>query len=290
MLSNDDSPLPDTEVHYLRSKQVGDEFKVLVGHCGSSERTPGPVVFVGDAWGGFGTAVETIRLLRLSEVVPPLLVVGVCYRTTDMGEIERLRGRDFTPTVDPSDGRDVSMLGGADQFLAFMRDELGSSGCGNSSGSIRLTRMFFGDSLGGLFATYVLLNQPDTFRRYGIGSPALDWDEELMFKHEAEYAQAHHDLPAKVFFSVGAYENLAGWKHFLEQRPPDERAKAAAEWDDDDPLMDCVAPTERMVAVLRGRAYPSLEIECEVLPGEYHDTAPPLNLSRSLRYLFDAPR
>jgi hypothetical protein len=26
-----------------------------------------------------------------------------------------------------------------------------------------------------------------------------------------------------------------------------------------------------------------------VLPGEYHETAPPLNLSRALRYLFDAP-
>ncbi len=182
------------------------------------------------------------------------------------------------------------MLGGADRFLAFMRDELKPwvrERCGVDPDD----SMFFGDSLGGLFATYVLLNQPDTFRRYGIGSPALDWDKELMFKHEAEYAQAHHDLPAKVFFSVGAYENLEGWKHFLEQLPPDERARAAAEsGDDDDPSYDYVGRTERMVAALRSRAYPSLEIECEVLPGEYHDTAPPLNLSRSLRYLFDAPR
>ena len=46
---------------------------------------------------------------------------------------------------------------------------------------------------------------------------------------------------------------------------------------------------ERMLAALRSRGYPSLQIECEV-PGEYHETAPPLNLSRSLRYLFDAPR
>ena len=47
---------------------------------------------------------------------------------------------------------------------------------------------------------------------------------------------------------------------------------------------------ERMVAALRSHGYPSLQIECEVLSGEYHETAPPLNLSRSLRYLFDAPR
>jgi hypothetical protein len=37
MIDNDDSPLPDTEVHYLSSEHVGDEFKVLVGHCGASE-------------------------------------------------------------------------------------------------------------------------------------------------------------------------------------------------------------------------------------------------------------
>jgi hypothetical protein len=38
-----------------------------------------------------------------------------------------------------------------------------------------------------------------------------------------------------------------------------------------------------------GRRYPSLEIDQVVLPGEFHVTVPLLNLSRSLRYLFDAP-
>jgi hypothetical protein len=50
-----------------------------------------------------------------------------------------------------------------------------------------------------------------------------------------------------------------------------------------------VADCERMVAALSGLGYPSLDIGCEVPPGEYHETAPPLNLSRALRYLFDAP-
>ena len=47
---------------------------------------------------------------------------------------------------------------------------------------------------------------------------------------------------------------------------------------------------ENMVSALRSRGYPSLQVELEVLPGEYHLTAPPMSLSRSLRYLFDAPR
>jgi uncharacterized protein len=53
--------------------------------------------------------------------------------------------------------------------------------------------------------------------------------------------------------------------------------------------IDMVAETERMVAALRGREYPNLEVASVVLPDEFHVTVPHLNLSRSLRYLFDAP-
>ena len=45
-----------------------------------------------------------------------------------------------------------------------------------------------------------------------------------------------------------------------------------------------------MVALLRGRNYPSLEIDSVVLPDEFHVTVAHLNLSRSLRYLYNAPR
>ncbi len=286
MLTNDESPLPDTEVHYLRSEHVGDEFKVLVGHCGSSDSAPSAVLFMGDTWANFGTAVETIRLLRFTDVVPPLLVVGAGYRTTDMGEIEELRRRDFTPTADPASGYTDPAKVGADRFLAFLRDEL-KPWVRERYGADPDDSMFFGDSRGGLFATYVLLTEPTTFPRYGIGSPALGWNQEVMFKIEAEYAKDHDDLPARVVFAVGAHEDPAGDARFLAQLRPDQRA----EWEGEGYVPeDYVGYCERMVAALRGRGYPSLEIECEVLPGEYHETAPPLNLSRSLRYLFDAPR
>ena len=207
----------------------------------------------------------------------------------DLGEIWELRCRDFSPTVDLAGGHSNSaMMGGAARFLGFLQDEL-KPWVGKHYGVDPGDSMFFGDSLGGLFATYVLLNQPATFRRYGIGSPSLGWDEDLMYRHEAEYAQAHDDLAAKVLFAVGGYENPAGFMHFLDQLPADKRAAAEVEYagEEED---DCVGDTERMVAALRSRAYPSLEIDLEILPGEFHETAPPLNLSRSIRYLFDAPR
>jgi predicted alpha/beta superfamily hydrolase len=289
MISNDVSPLPDTEVHYLRSEHVGDEFKIFVGHPHSSDAAPPIVLFMGDPWANFGTAVEMTRLLNFSGDLPPLLVVAVGYRAVTVEENEAIRGRDFTPTVDPTQTRGaLGGMGGASRFLAFLRDEL-KPWVHERYGVDPDDSAFFGYSLGGLFATYALLNEPTTFRRYGIGSPSLDWDSGVMFGQEAAYARTHDDLPAKVLFSVGANENSEGERRYLAQLPADRRAKAEAQAASEPPF-DMVADAERMVAALRGRGYPGLEIEFEVWPGEYHQTAPPLALSRSLRYLFDAPR
>jgi predicted alpha/beta superfamily hydrolase len=96
MISNDASPLPDTEVHYLRSEHVGDEFKILVGHCGSSGSAPPQVLFIGDPWANFGTAVEMVRMLNDSGDLPPVLVVAVGYRVAKIADNYPLRSRDFS--------------------------------------------------------------------------------------------------------------------------------------------------------------------------------------------------
>ena len=291
MISNDVSPLPDTEVHYLQSEHVGAEFRILVGHPHATGSAPPQVLFIGDPWGFFGTAVEMIRILNWSGDLPPLLVVAIGYRPVTLEENLAPRSRDFTPTVDLDSGTtDPLMMGGASRFLAFLRDEL-KPWVGERFGVDPDDSAFFGDSLGGLFAAYVLFHEPATFPRYGLGSPSLWWDKGIMFDQEAEYARANDDLSAKVFVSVGALETPAGDKRWLEQLPADKRAKAAADMQEGAYTdVDMVVDAERLVASLRGRGYPSLEIEFEVLPDEYHQTALASNLSRSLRYLFGAPR
>ena len=134
----------------------------------------------------------------------------------------------------------------------------------------------------------MLFNDPGMFGGYGIGSPSLYWDNFLVFDHKSYYARTHDDLPVKVHFSVGEYENSEGEKRWLDQHSAQLRpaAEALAE---DEPF-DCVGDTQRMVTQLRGRDYPSLDIDFEILPREYHQTAPPLALSRSLRFLLNAPR
>jgi predicted alpha/beta superfamily hydrolase len=287
MVRNDDSPLPNTEVHHLPSEHVGDEFKVLVAHSGREPEAPRPVLVMADPWAGFGTAVEMTRVLGLGGLVPDLVVVGVGYRSALMDDIVRLRTRDLTPTVDRSqvsDARPEAMMGGADRFLAFLRDEL-APWLDGRLGADPADSTFLGYSLGGLFATHVLVTDPTAFRRYAIGSPSLWWDGGVVFASEEAYAAAHDDLPTRVHISAGGLETPAGRRRFLSQLAPDAREAAEAEG-----VVDVVAGAERMATALRGRGYAGLEIESEVLPGEYHETAPPFAMSRALRWLHGAPR
>jgi predicted alpha/beta superfamily hydrolase len=284
--TDDESPLAGTEVHHLPSEHVGDEFKIFVGHCGDTRGTPCPTLYVSDANGMFAGAVDTVRFMQMSAHLPPMLVVGIGYRMGGIAGTEVVRARDFTPTHDPRFARVFphhTMLGGADRFLRFIRAEL--------QPWVRAhydvdpdDSTFFGHSMGGLFATYVLLTEPDTFTKYGIGSPSLWWHDDMMFGYEEQYAASHADLAAKVFVAVGEYEDHEGRLREASRLSPAEQAAAGLRY------VDMVADAERMASSLRARNYPRLEIESVVLPGEFHVTVPLLNLSRALRYLFDAPQ
>ena len=279
------SPLSGTEVHHLRSKHVDDVFKIFVGHCGGTAAEPPVVLYLTDANGLFAGAVDLIRLMQLSAHLPPILVIGIGYRLGGIDETVVVRARDLTPTFDPGFQRlfpSQTMMGGAPRLLAFIRDEL--QPWVESHFDIKAgDSTYFGHSMGGLFGAYALFTEPQTFQRYGIGSPSLWWHDDMMFEVEAAYAQTHDDLDAQVFLSVGAHETHEGRQLEASRLPPEVAAMTAVRF------IDMVADTQRLVAQLRRRNYPSLVVDSVVLPDEFHITVPLLNLSRSLRFLFDAP-
>ncbi len=243
MIPNDSSPLADTEVHYLRSEAVGDEFKIFVGHCGDQNVDHVPVLYVSDANGMFASAVEIVRFMQRSAHLPAMLVIGIGYRTAGIGETVGVRTRDFTPTHDKVYARFFpaeSMMGGAGKLLAFLRDELEPWVHARYDVDPH-DSTFSGHSLGGLFATYALLTEPSTFSKYAIGSPSLWWHNDMMFGYEEQYAAAHDDLDAKVFFSVGEYEDHEGRLREASRLSAEAQASAGLRY------IDMVADTERMV-------------------------------------------
>jgi uncharacterized protein len=288
-VDNDHSPLADTDVHYLSSARARAEFKIFVGHCGTLPAAPAAspaVLYLTDANGYFGLAVDLIRSMQLSRHLPPLLVVGIGYRAGAIAETLPARTRDLTPTSDPAFARlfpGQPAMGGAAAMLAFITDEL-MPWTVRTYGADPAGASYFGHSFGGLFGSYVLLREPAVFRSYIIASPSLWWDNGAIFALEERYAQAYDDLATTVYFGIGADETHEGRLREAQNMPPDQQAKTGARY------IDMVADMGRLTGRLQQRRYPALNLRTETFPGEFHITVPPLALSRGLRYAFGAPQ
>jgi predicted alpha/beta superfamily hydrolase len=136
-------------------------------------------------------------------------------------------------------------------------------------------RTYVGDSMGGLFGVYTLLNYQGFFRRYVISSPEMDWGFPLCFDYEAKYAAEHKDLDAAVFLSAGGAERELSSTY--------------------DPVMaalfakaDRAGHTVRMGELLASRHYPNLKLKTKIFAEETHFTMPSAMIAHGLRYVFQA--
>src|SRR5271154_1600542 len=195
MSMNHENPILHSEVHYFTSADVDAEFQILIGKVGLTEGSQTVVLYLSDANTSFGGVMNILTALRWAGYVPPMLVVGIGYRVQDETETLAPRSRDLTPST--YEGETDWPSGGAPQFLRFIREEL-KPWVATTFDLDPDDDAFFGFSYAGLFGTYVLLTQPDTFKRYGLVSPSLWFNAKSMFDLEAAYAASHDDLVAKV--------------------------------------------------------------------------------------------
>ena len=268
--------IPNTEVSVLSSDIIGDKFKLSIAlpQNYTETTTRYPAVYLLDANLFFGMVTETARLLQFGQEIPECIIVGLGY--PDDAQHLGLRCRDYTPTRDDegnrawlekvSQGRKIPIeyrgSGGAEQFLAFLRQELTPY----IYDRYRIDpdeSVLAGDSLGGLFALYTLFHQPKAFKRYIIGSPSIYCGDAISFDYEAAYAAEHDDLPATVFLSGGALEAIF------------EPAFAA--------MLSNVA---RLTELLTSRKYPGLKFISHIFDNETHLSVIPATMSRGLRTVF----
>ena len=266
--------LGGTEVHDLWSEAVGDTFRIFVGHCGPD---PQAIVFVTDANGLFGLAVDTVRLMQIPGLVPSLLVVGVGYPDAEaVIDTVEIRARDLTPT--PSSRFPGS--GHADAFIEFVSRELRpwiANRFPTAAGDVT----YFGHSLGGLFGAYALLTATSTFDRYICSSPSLWWDNEVIFDIERQRPDSDR-LDSEVFFGVGSLETDVGRRREAFNLADGHPAKPPAAH------LDMVDDLGCFVDQLEERADPTLRIRSIEIADEFHATVPAIVLNRALRS-FHAP-
>jgi predicted alpha/beta superfamily hydrolase len=243
---------------YLHSAIVGDDYKLSValppGY--NTSHSSYPVLYVTDANSNFAAAAQTTKRLIQEKQIPPMIVVGIGYRTDSLAKILRLR--DMTPDHDPSLRR--SHAGRSSLFLRFIKEEL--MPYVQKSYNASSDASYAGMAIGGVFGLYVLFHDPETFHRYLIASPSIWYDSSVIFKTEQDYTRTHHDLSARAFLSVGGREESEANFTRMETN------------------------IKRLEEALLTRHYSSLHLRTQVLDGETHFSVYPAALTAGLPYLF----
>ncbi len=264
--------------YHVKSDVVGDVAKVTVrelfpgvlrGGLG-----PRPVIFVLDEIATLDTVVGTARHFQIfcRGAIDMPIVVGIGY--PDTTDIQGRRFRDFTPTAaklpaglkfDPPLG-----TGHAAAFLDLLSRELIPTL--EKRHPMNGVRTLVGYSLSGLFALYALFQKPELFHNYVIVSPSFWWDNFAVLRDAQARAEAHRDLPARLFLGVG----------LAEEKPsgpvPDWRNDAV-----DDPTMrelHQVTTHREFIERLRQARYPGLKLISAEFEDERHITIFPGGFAR----------
>jgi predicted alpha/beta superfamily hydrolase len=113
------------------------------------------------------------RFAKNEEYVPPAIIVAL-PNTYINGANQR--DRDFLPVHVPS----PAISGGADKFLAFLKDELipyiDKAYRTNGSNSL------YGHSYGGVFVMYTIFTEPQLFDIYYATDPPLSWNNDFVIR------------------------------------------------------------------------------------------------------------
>lgn len=266
--------LPNTRVHSLPDSVSGRRYEVWVDLPPSyfENDRPYPVVFTTDSDYGF----PLIRSLRRrvganGRNIEDFILVGLSYAEGQTSMVSKRR--DYTPT-DPfaregvTPDPDAYDRGSAYGHAAEYRDYIERQVFPLIARRYRIDadrKIYIGHSLGGLFGSYVLLTKPTMFRKYIIASPSFWFDRRTIYDLEARMAGQRKDLSAEVMLYIGSYETKGPTPRHLRKT-------------------DMIGDMRRFEIQLRGRGYPNLRIDSEIIADEDHLTVFPDMATRGLRW------
>ena len=252
--------LPNTEVRFLDSEQVGVEYELRISLARDYATTTRsyPVVVLLDADYSFAIARNIVEHLSDRNDLPEAILVGVAYAGPEAYRMNRTR--DYTPTFVPTGGYGPeyqTVSGGGPDFQAFLREELVPF----LERTYRVSgpRVLVGHSYGGLFATWTALTAPGLFDGFVVVSPSLWYDDWMIFDLEERLSAERRDLPVRIYMTVGDREINA------------ER--------------NMVTDLRRMATVLESRDFPGMRLRWEVAENETHNSVFPRALSNGLRFV-----
>ena len=247
--------IPGSQTHKLSSKTVsGQEYELQVMLPAGYEKGSKlyPVLYLMDSQWDFPLVTALYGQQYYDGFVPEMIVVGITWSGPN-NKPDSLRARDYTPTND----QHLSQSGGAAPFLSFIKNEVFPF-VESHYRADKADRTLMGCSLGGLFTLYALFTEPGLFQRYVAASPAVGWDNNVIYQYEKQYAESKTAAPAKLYFCVGGVETG-------------------------------VPVFEKFANQLIDRRYKNMQIKKQVLENIGHSGTKGEGYERGLQYVFERP-
>ena len=212
-----------------------------------------PVVYLLDGSYAFQVASGATRFPMNSGKMDEAILVAIGYSQGSKGSSSRIR--DFTP----SKAKDWQLeTGKAAQHIDFIADVVFE----HMKANYRINpkqRTLVGNSLGGLFAAYVLFTQPNMFESYIIGSPSVWFDNESILSQPITKAKQN----VRVYLSVGSKET----PEFGEGQ-------------------DMVTGANKLADKIRQSNDQQVQLQFSIIDGAKHATAFPTTLIQGLDWLY----
>ena len=267
--------LERTEVRTLHSENIDQDYELLISlpRSYNLNNSSYPVMISLDAYINFLIVKGCVDgFTSPFQLMPEVILVGISYGGDESNSLAKWiagRTRDLTPNQNSAteeyykkfitdrgyDSVDVQ-TGGASLFLDFIRQELLPYIDSNYRTDLE-NKMLFGASFGGLFALYTIFHAPDTFNKYLVESPSIQYNNGIALAYESDYAKHHADLYADIFMCAGELEG----EHSTNVR--------------------------KMEELLLSRNYQHLYLKTVIFEQEGHMSCAPAAISRGLLELFN---
>ena len=245
--------IPNSEHRLMHSKLAGNDYDIYIHYPAGYDtaKKKFPVLYVVDGDNDFSPSLEYLGLLMAEYHIPEPILVAIGDGGL-IGSPGNKRNRDFTPTASAA----TPESGGAPLFLAFIEKEL-IPVIDADLKTDPSNRTLYGYSMGGLFATYTLFEQPTLFKNILIGSPALAYANGGIFDVEKRYFAKHKSLPVNVFIEVGGLET------------PGQ-----------------VLPNKQLVKLLDERHYENLVFKHIIIDDVTHLSGKPVTMLKALQWAY----
>ncbi len=211
-----------------------------------------PVLFLLDSQWDFPLVNAVFGEQYYDGFVPEIVIVGIAAGGV-APNYDSLRALDLTPTRMAQQPQ----TGNGAKFLECIKKEV--IPLIESKYRVRSDdRALMGSSLGGLFTLYAMFKETNLFSRYILTSPALQWDNGVLYTYEKEYAAKHTSLPVHLFIARGELEPIE-------------------------------AEMQKFADLLRSRKYEGLDFQAAVLEGMGHSGGKSIGYPRGLQFVYARP-